>query len=104
MAAKGLIVADQPNILFHRLGPDDRRHDGDLWTSCCALVEDPAHEAESRLKTSILQAFNPDEMARENLASLYRRRLVRDVNLKQGHTWAHNVDWDQRKGTLGQYF
>ena len=67
-------------------------------------MEDPAHEAESRLKTSILQAFNPDEMARENLASLYRRRLVRDVNLKQGHTWAHNVDWDQRKGTLGQYF
>jgi arylsulfatase A-like enzyme len=72
------------------------------WTN---LVEDPAHrEAESRLKTAILQAFNPDEMARENLASLYRRRLVRDVNLKQGHTWAHKVDWDQRKGTLGQYF
>ena len=42
-------------------------------------------------------------MACENLASLKRRALIRDVMTSQGRTWAHYPEYDARKGALDQY-
>ena len=42
-------------------------------------------------------------MARENLASLYRRRLIRDTMKRHGHTWSHDPAFDHRRGAMDQY-
>lgn len=68
------------------------------------LIGNAAHqETAARLRGAILERFDPAWMEQENLESLYRRRLVRDVNLKHGRTWAHQVTWDPGKGAAGQY-
>lgn len=87
-------------------GYDDQLFDVDAdpgeWSN---LAEDPAHkDTADRLRGAILKEFDPDWMEQENLESLYRRQLVRDVNLKHKRTWAHKVEWDQTKGAAGQYF
>ena len=46
-------------------------------------------------------ALSHDE---ENLASLYRRRLIRDSMTKNGQTWTHFPEYDARKGASDQYF
>jgi choline-sulfatase len=55
------------------------------------------------LRARILERFDPDRMARENLASLYRRRLIRDTMTIQGQTWAHFPHFDARRGASDQY-
>ena len=68
------------------------------------LADDAAHrETAETLRGRILARFDPDAMARENLASLYRRRLIRDTMTEQGHTWAHFPHFDARRGALDQY-
>ena len=68
------------------------------------LVDDAAHrEIAQALRGRILERFDPDAIARENLESLYRRRLIRDTMTKQGHTWAHFPHFDARRGSLDQY-
>jgi len=69
------------------------------------LVNDPAHqETATRLRGLTLDRFNPERMAEENLASLYRRRLIRDSMTKHGQTWTHFPEYDARKGASDQYF
>jgi len=68
------------------------------------LAEDAAHrETADALRTRILSDFDPDRMQQENLASLYRRRLVRDTMLNHGQTWAHFPQFDARRGAMDQY-
>jgi choline-sulfatase len=68
------------------------------------LADEADHrEAAEALRGRILERFDPDAMASENLASLYRRRLIRDTMTKQGHTWAHFPHFDARRGALDQY-
>ncbi len=55
------------------------------------------------LRRNILDRFSPETMVIENLASLRRRALIRDVMTAQGRTWAHFPDFDARKGALDQY-
>jgi choline-sulfatase len=64
----------------------------------------PEHRTvEERLKGLVLEEFDPDRMAEENLASLYRRRMIAGVMEGQGRTWCHFPRYDFRKGALDQY-
>lgn len=68
------------------------------------LVDDPHYtETASSLKKSILDRFDPDHMAEANLASLYRRRLIRDTMTRFGQTWTHFPQYDYRRGARDQY-
>jgi choline-sulfatase len=68
------------------------------------LSEDAAHAATAaRLRGAILDHFDPDVMAAQNLASLQRRALIRDTMQRQGRTWAHFPHFDARRGALDQY-
>ena len=42
-------------------------------------------------------------MAADNLDSLYRRRLIRDVMYKHDASWNYPTDFDPRRGALDQY-
>ncbi|MBT3342007.1 MAG: choline-sulfatase [Gemmatimonadetes bacterium] len=68
------------------------------------LVGDPAHEAAaSHFEDLVLERFDPEEMADENLDSLYRRELIGGVMRDHGHTWSHEPGLDHRKGAMQQY-
>ena len=68
------------------------------------LAEDPeCADVEERLGGAILERFDPGRMADENLASLYRRRMIGETMKQQGHTWAHFPKYDYRKGAVEQY-
>ncbi len=68
------------------------------------LAADPAHEEmASRFEDLVLERFDPEEMADENLASLYRRRLIGGVMRGHGRTWSHDPGLDHRKGAMQQY-
>ena len=68
------------------------------------LVGDPVHEeTASHFEGMVLGRFDPEGMAEENLASLYRRRLIRGVMGNHGRTWSHNPGFDHRKGAMQQY-
>lgn len=65
--------------------------------------EAACREVEARLRDRILDRFDPDAIAEENLASLYRRRLVRDTMARHGRTWSHEPGFDHRRGAVKQY-
>jgi choline-sulfatase len=68
------------------------------------LASDSAHkETAGQLRAGILQRFDPDRMADENLASLYRRAAIRDAMKANGTYWNHFPNFDARKGALDQY-
>ena len=46
---------------------------------------------------------DPEAVAAENLASLYRRRAIAQVMTSQGRTWCHFPSFDFRKGASDQY-
>ena len=66
-------------------------------------AEDAHRQVEARLLARILDRFDPDVIAEENLDSLYRRRLIRDTMSRHGHTWSHEPGFDHRKGAMKQY-
>ena len=69
------------------------------------LVNEASCEAVSeRFRSRILERFDPETIAAENLESLYRRRLIRDTMTTQGRTWTHFPSFDARKGASDQYF
>ena len=75
--------------------------DPDEWKN---LAGDAAHsQIEGQLRKTVLDRFDPDVIAADNLASLYRRRLIRDVMSGQGRTWCHFPQFDARRGTVDQY-
>jgi choline-sulfatase len=68
------------------------------------LVEEAQYgETAAALRKTILQRFDPERMAAENLASLYRRRAIRDAMKANGSYWNYVPDFDARKGALDQY-
>jgi hypothetical protein len=68
------------------------------------LVEDAGcAEAAAQLQGEILQRFDPERMARENLESLYRRQYIANVMKANGTYWNHFPHFDARRGTLEQY-
>jgi hypothetical protein len=68
------------------------------------LIGCPAYgEVAQVLQNAILERFDPERMARENLESLYRRRYIRDVMAAQGTGWDYQPHFDPRKGALDQY-
>jgi len=60
-------------------------------------------EVESELKALILDEFDPDDMAAENLASIRRRAVIKDVMDKQDVTWAYRPEFDPRRNVLTQH-
>ena len=67
-------------------------------------MRDPAHgDVAAALRQRILQRFDPERMARENLESLYRRQYLRDVMVANGTYWDHSPHFDARKGAMDQY-
>ena len=68
------------------------------------LLEDARHgEIAAALRGKILQRFDPERMADENLERLYRRWYIRDVMKANGTHWNHSPHFDARKGALDQY-
>lgn len=68
------------------------------------LVDDPAYaDIVAGLRNTILQRFDPEQMARENLESLYRRQYIRDVMRANDTCWNYVPRFDARKGALDQY-
>lgn len=64
----------------------------------------PSYQSTSdALCTQILADFDPDKMAAEDLASLYRRRLIGDTMKWQGSTWSHYPHVNARRGAMDQY-
>jgi len=55
------------------------------------LLDDARHgEIAAALRGKILQRFDPERMADENLESLYRRWYIRDVMKANGTHWNHS--------------
>ena len=79
----------------------DLDNDPGEWRDLAA--EGTHRQVEESLRGHILDRFDPDAMARENLASLYRRRLIRDTMKRHGHTWSHAPAFDHRRGAMDQY-
>tara|TARA_B110001454_G_scaffold171307_1_gene162109 strand:- start:100 stop:342 length:243 start_codon:yes stop_codon:yes gene_type:complete len=71
------------------------------WDDLAGNFEHVRVEAE--LKALILDEFDPDELAAENLASIRRRATIRDAMEKQGTTWAYYPQFDARRNTLEQH-
>ena len=100
------IMARQGSFKFtyiHGYGPQlfDLATDPKEWMN---LIDDPAHaQIASQLEDLILERFDPEQMADDNLASLYRRRLIRGVMVDHGRTWSHDPGLDHRKGAMQQY-
>jgi len=68
------------------------------------LAADPAHkETATRLRQLVLDRFDPNQIAADNLDSLYRRRLIRETMRHHNLSWAHDPVYDPRRGTLAQY-
>ena len=68
------------------------------------LAADAAHKVTAdELQKLILDRFDPETIAAENLASLYRRRLIGTVRRGQGHSWKHRPTFDPRRDSLDQY-
>ena len=68
-----------------------------------SLAQPSTPQTETRLRGLILDRFDPDKMAADNLDSLYRRRLIRDVMYKHDASWNHHTTFDPRRGALDQY-
>lgn len=68
------------------------------------LANDLAHKSTAdALRQAILDQFDPDAMATQNLASLHRRALIRDTMKQHNQTWAHFPYFDARRGAMDQY-
>jgi choline-sulfatase len=68
------------------------------------LAGSPEHgEIEEELKSLILNEFDLDDIAAENLASIRRRALIKEVMHKQGVSWTHKPEFDPRRDTLEQH-
>lgn len=68
------------------------------------LAEKPEHAGlAASFRADILDRFDPEAMAVENLSSLRNRALIRDVMRTQGRTWAHTPRFNPQKGALDQY-
>ena len=100
------IMARQGHYKYNYIhGYDDQlfdlKNDPGEWKNLCG---DRSHAAvEQSLREQILAHFDPERMAQENLASLYRRRLIAEVMQEQGRTWCHFPRYDFRKGASDQY-
>ena len=60
-------------------------------------------ETAESLRLEVLERFDPEVIADENLESLYRRQMIGQVLRDQGHTWAHFPHFDARRGSSDQY-
>jgi len=68
------------------------------------LAADPAHvQTTTHLKKLVLDHFNPDQIAADNLASLQRRWVIRETQQRHHSTWCHYPHFDARKGASDQY-
>ena len=79
----------------------DLESDPGEWNNLAGAAEHAA--TETRLRELILDRFDPAKMAADNLDSLYRRRLIRDVMYKHDASWNHHTTFDPRRGALDQY-
>lgn len=80
----------------------DLQNDPGEWNNLCGMAEHAS--VEEHLRGLVLAHFDPEKMAADNLASLYRRRLIAQVMADQGRTWCHHPQYDFRKGASDQYF
>jgi choline-sulfatase len=101
----GIMARQGPYKYVHIHGDKDQLFDLEAdpgeWRN---LVDEAAHAGiAAALRGQILQRFDPDEMARENLESLYRRQYLRDVMRTNGTHWDYAPRFDPREGALDQY-
>ena len=88
-------IHDNPDQLF------DLEADPGEWNS---LIGSPDHaEVEQRLRSTILNRFDPARMESENMSSLYRRAYIRDAMKANGTYWNHFPEFDARRNALDQY-
>lgn len=88
---------------FHGYEPQlfDLAQDPGEWHN---LAADPAHAGVAdELRTGILEQFDPERMAADNLASLRRRELIGIRLREHGQTWAHFPHFDARRNAMTQY-
>ncbi|MBT5872546.1 MAG: hypothetical protein HOH43_03925 [Candidatus Latescibacteria bacterium] len=88
---------------IHGFSPQlfDLKSDSGEWKN---LAGKPEHAGlAASFRDDILDRFDPEAMAVENLASLRNRALIRDVMKAQGRTWAHTPIFNPQKGALDQY-
>lgn len=71
------------------------------WENLAGSAEHASLEAE--LRSLILDEFDCDAIAAENLASIRRRAVIREVMDKQGVTWTHYPAFDARRDALTQH-
>ena len=75
--------------------------DPDEWNNLIASEEHSTVAA--GMRSEILNRFDPDRMADENLESLYRRAYIHRAMTENGTYWNHFPNFDARKGALDQY-
>lgn len=79
----------------------DLETDPEEWNNLCG---DPQHaETEEALRQLVLDRFDPDAIAQENLESLHRREVIRDTMLAHKQSWVHQPQFDGRLNSLAQY-
>jgi len=71
------------------------------WENLCGQAD--TEEVEGRLRETVLERFDPDAIAQENLESLYRRAVIRDTMRGHGQSWTHYPRFDARRSSVAQY-
>lgn len=60
-------------------------------------------DIETDLHTQILDNFAPNEIAEDNLDSLYRRQMINQAQQTNNVSWAHTPTFNPNKNALNQY-
>jgi choline-sulfatase len=79
----------------------DIQTDPGEWTNL--IGNDDQNAIAAGLRGKILERFDPDRMASENLESLYRRAYIHKGMTENGTYWDHFPDFNARRGALDQY-
>jgi len=61
------------------------------------------NDIETELRTHIFNTFDLNEIAEDNLDSLYRRQMINQSQKTNGISWAHNPNFDPNKKGIRQY-
>ena len=82
---------------YHARGYTGQAAKVDCWHNALSYDE------ETHLRGLVLDHFDPEALARDNLDSRYCRELIKETMQKNGISWDHATTFNLGKGALDHY-